>query len=276
MELFEKLNLSWKIILISITFILFSGCSGLIGTATIEGGVDVNLQDYTGEAFSFFLTMPLQYTELTQDAFNGNFTLYVNDTTNCNVFDAIDLYDNESYFQSLILSKTATTITMNSELDRDFNFNNTIVKCGEWNLATSDGSINQEVFLITPPSNVSWHVVTTMIKITDNSDWDLSGFGGGVALTNGISGRVTDGYDKDLFLIYDNSGFSLRGFEVKDFDKAPAGVYGFVGTLFFKDIYGAVVELNGVTNDEWQAVNRDDLTAQTEIAITINGHYTTD
>lgn len=262
-------------VLMGFSLLFFSGCS-ISAELETAGEFDVSIQDYTGEAFSFFLTMPLQYTSLTQSASMGDTTIFVSDTTNCLVFDAIDIYDNDRYFQSLILSKTANTITMNSDLDRDFNLTDTTIKCGEWNLATSDGSITPETFLISPPNNENWHIISTIIKITDNSDWDLSKFGGGSALTNGISGRITDGYEKDLFLIYDNSGFSLRGFNVQDFEKAPAGVYGFTGILYFKDIYGAVLPLNGSTNDEWQAINRDDLTNLLEVAITVNGHYTTE
>ncbi len=167
---------------------------------------------------------------------------------------------------------TSNSITIKGEFTQSFNVIDTEIKCGEWDLSTTDGSSGEELFSITPPSNQSWHILTTIIKITDNSDWDLSGFGGGPRLNNGISGRISDGYKKDLFLIQDNSGFKLRGFQLENFEKAPSGVYGFVGTLNFNEVFGSIIELNGDTDDTWSAVNRDDFTGLTEVSITINGH----
>jgi len=262
------------IIIVSIFLILISGCS----TAThIElDNVDVSIQDYTGEAFSFFLTMVESTPELESNITINDMIINVNNTINCNAFDAINIYDDESYFQSLILSVTSNTITINSQADRNFSVSNTIIECAEWDLSTSDGSITPELFGIRPPMNRSWHVISTIFNCLDNVVMDSGKFCGGSALTNGISGRVSDGYIKDLFLIYNNNGFKLRGFDLDYIDKAPAGVYGLNAELIFKEKYGAVVELNGDTNDTWQAVNRDDLTSQNEIAITINGHYTSD
>lgn len=241
----------------------------------VDGNVPISVQDYTGEGFSFFLTQELANTTLTNNASKGDLTINVTNATGCIVFDAINIYDNESYFQSLILSTTATSITMNSELDNDFDISNTYVECAEWDLSTSDGSITPEFFKISPPTNRTWHIVSTAINILDDSPMDDSRFGGGPALTNGISGRVTDGYSKDLFLIYNNNGFFLRGFDKSYQDKAPAGLYGLNAILFLRDVYGIVVELDGSTRDVWEAVNRDDLTTQEEIGITVNGHYVT-
>jgi len=262
-------------LLIIIVSFLFSGCVTDVAVFPYDV-VDVSIQDYTGEGFSFFLTKTLSEPILLNNISIGDLYITVDSVVNCTNFKAINIYDNESYFQGLILSASGNIINLSSEVDRNFSTTNTYIECAEWDLSTVDGTNNEEIFKIRPPTNKSWHITTTIIKITDNLDWDLSKFGGGAPLTNGISGRITDGYEKDLFLIYDNSGFALRGFDVQDFAKAPAGVYGFSALLDFKKIYGNVIELNGQTNDEWQAVARDPLISQTEIAITVNGHYTTD
>lgn len=238
-----------------------------------NGAIPVNPQDPTNEPFSFFLTRVEDTPSLTIDIIRDDTTITVNSTTRCIPFDAINIYDDKSYFQSLILSTTATTITLNSQIDRNFSITNTIIECAEWDLSTSDGSITPETFSITPPSNRSWHVISTVFNCLDNLAMDSSKFCGGSALINGISGRVIDGYQKDLFLIYNNNGFKLRGFDLDYIDKAPAGVYGLNAELIFKEKYGVVVELNGNTSDTWQAVNRDDLTNQNEIGITVAGHY---
>jgi len=268
------MNIKTKTMIIITLLLLFSGC--VDDKTIIYDNIDVNVQDYTGEAFSFFLTRVEATPKLQVDIIKDNKTIVVDDTTGCVVFDAINIYDDESYFQSLILSTTATTITLNSQIDRNFSTSNTIIECAEWDLSTSDGSVTPETFSIRPPMSRTWHVISTVFNCLDNSDWDTSTFCGGPALTNGISGRVIDGYQKDLFLIYNNNGFLLRSFDLEDYPKAPAGLYGLNAELIFRDKYGAVVELNGDTNDTWQAVNRDDLTNINEIAITINGHYTDD
>ena len=237
---------------------------------------DVNIQDYTGEAFSFFLTKTLSQPILTSDITQNDLVINVDSTTNCTVFKAVDIYDDNYYWQGLVKSVTANTITLTSMVDKNFSTTNTVVKCGEWDLSTSDGSITPEVFYITPPTNSSWHIISTVFNCLDNTDMDSAKFCGGPALTNGISGSVTDGYSKDLFLIYNNNGFVLRGFNLNYITKAPAGVYGLNAKLLFRENYGAVIELNGDSGDTWRAINRDDLTDIEEIAITVNGHYVTD
>jgi hypothetical protein len=275
--------LAIMILALSVTFIFSQVDTSYIVNKNISTVIvgsnitqDVAIQDYTGEAFSFFLTMPLQYTTLTQNININDSVIIVDDSTNCNIFDAIDIYNNYSYTQTLIKNVVGNTITLNSELDRNFNISDTIIKCGEWDLSTSDGSVTTQTFMITPPMSQKWHIYSTAINILDNAVMDSAKFGGGPALINGISGRVTDGYTKDLFLIYNNNGFFLRGFDLNYIEKAPSGVYGLNARLRFNDEYGAVVDLDGATSDEWQAVNRDDLTGQSEIAITISGHYVND
>lgn len=273
-----------SLVLIIICSLLFSGClmqsnvmlafSDIV-ELTEDGDVPVAIQDYTGEAFSFFLTKVNATPSLQTDIVKDNKTIIVNSTVGCVPFDAINIYDDNSYFQSLILSTTATTITLNSQIDRNFSTANTIIECAEWDLSTSDGSVTPETFSIRPPMNRTWHTISTVFNCLDNLAMDSAKFCGGDSLTNGISGRVIDGYQKDLFLLYNNNGFKLRGFDLEYIDKAPAGVYGLNAELIFKEKYGAVVELNGNTNDTWQAVNRDDLTDQNEIAITVQGNYAT-
>jgi len=284
----SKLRLM-TIILILFSFILLSGCAntavsvwdgvirnedGTSLTNTFDDTLSVQDKDKTFQTFSYFLTMPLSSTALIDDASVGDESITVNDVTNCTDFDAINIYDDEYYFQSLIYNVTGSTINLNSELDKNFSSTNTIVECAEWDLSTTDGSlIDNKIFSVSPPQNVTWHIISTNINIIDDKEMDDSKFGGIPMLDNGISGRVIDGYKKDLFLIYNNNGFFLRGFNKNYVAKAPAGLYSFNARLIFKEQYGSVVYLNGEDNDEWQAVNRDDLTSLEEVAITVQGHY---
>jgi len=267
--------LKLKYILISLVLLLLAGCSNT-SIAVVNEPLDVSIQDYMGEAFSFFLTKTLSNPILTSDIAQNDLVIDVDTTTGCTNFKAVDIYDDKHYFQGLVKSVTATTITLTSMVDADFSTSNTIIKCGEWDLSTSNGIITPEIFSITPPTNSSWHIISTVFNCLDNTVMDSATFCGIPALTNGISGSVIDGYTKDLFLIYNNNGFVLRGFDLEYIPKAPSGVYGLNSKLIFKDNYGAVIELNGNTGDTWRAINRDDLTSISEIAITVNGHYITD
>ena len=248
----------------------------IVSPVNDDGNVRVLNQDYTGEVFNFFITRQLSNTTLLSKTEIGDMVLNVVDTTGCADFRAVNVYDNESYFQGIIMSTTANTITMGSEIDRSFNVSNTIVECGEWNISSVDGSVTDQIYRIIPPSDRVWHVISTSVVILDDTQMEDDEFGGIPALTNGLSMRIKDGYTKDVFLIYNNIGFFLRGFDYLYSDRFFAGTYGFRSRLNIKDIHGAVIELDGSTDDEIQAVVRDDLTPLLEMAITVQGHYVTD
>lgn len=259
-------------ILLLFLFIFISGC---IPVNVMESPIDVNIQDYTGEIQDYFLTMTLQETSLIIDADYEDTVIYPLTTTNCLVGDAVDIYDDRSYFQAIITAVTPTNITFTPSLDKKFLSNNSFVKCGEWNMAI-DGSVQEKVFSITPPTNANWHIVSSVFYILDNKVMDDGLFGSQSALANGISLGVKDGYMKNLFLIYNNIGFYLRKYDTKYSTKAPSGQYGYVGKILYKENYGAVIMLDGKKRDSLILTVRDDLTSQNEFAVTIGGHITTD
>lgn len=235
-------------------------------------GVEVSVQDYTGDSISFFMTNKLQETTLTSDLIASDSTAEVVDSTGCVVGDALDLYDDNYYFQSIIREVVGNTITFTPPSDYNFNSSNTVVVCGEWNLNV-DGSVNPVNYTINPPLNRSWDIKSMGMQFTDNSDWDINTFGSRSSLTNGFVFSKGDGIKKELFLIYDNGGFALRGATITNFEKAPSGKYGFNVDLNLMYVYGAFIMLDGSDNQELIATVRDDLTNQDEIAITIRGHY---
>lgn len=236
-------------------------------------GVEVSIQDYNGDIISFFLTYELHHTNLTTEAFKNNQTVFVNTTTNCLVGDAFDIWDNNTYFQGIITAVTANSISFTPQLDTDYtDIENTDIKCGEWNMNV-DGSTTSVEFHITPPHNKTWDIESVGFQCEDNSAWDISTFCSRTALTNGFTVNIHDGYDKELFLIYNNAGFDLRGFIVREYAKAPSGVYGFTANLAFAEIYGAIPYIDGNTEDYFGVKIADDLTTQDQIAMTLRGHY---
>ena len=254
--------------------VLLSGCMNS-SIAVIDQPIDVSIQDYYGEIQSYFLINVKQNTTLTTDAIDMTRTISVVDTTNCNIGEGVNVYDNESFFQSLIQSKTINSITFANEIDKAFSSTNTKIQCGAWNMNVN-GAITPVVFSISPPTDINWHIKSTGFQCTDNSDWDSNTFCSRDVLSNGLIVRVVDGYTKNLFLIYNNGGFGLRGYDIIDYDKAPAGSFGFSGILNLPDNYGAFVQLVGKEGDTFEYVIQDDMTSQTTLASLIGGHATTE
>jgi len=234
--------------------------------------INVNTIEILKNPVSLFLTHSLVNTTLLNDESMDSITVNVVNTTGCIPFDAINIIDKKNYFQALITSITANTITMDMPLDVDFNAVDTKVQCAEWDLSKTDGSITPVEFSIQPPKNATWHLTSTVITILDNKEMDSSLFGGIPSLTNGIIGRFTNEHKKNLFIIYNNNGFVLRGFDLKYIEKSPAGVFGLNANLNGMDTFGTVINLHGGTYERWGSINQDDLTGLTEVAITVNGH----
>ena len=269
-----------KIIFASLFLLLFVGCTTTIESVApipIEdnGAVPVNIQDYNGRLFSYFLTKELQLTTLTTDAFISDFNISVDNATGCLVGDAIDLWDDNNYFQGLITDVTGSTISFVGTIVHNFSTTNTVVKCGEWNLNV-DGSVNKQTFSITPPTNSSWDLESCTMQFKDNSDWDINTFGSRTSLQNGFTAGIRNGELTRLFLIYNNGGFALRGFDINNIEKAPSGLYGFTANLDFETRNGAIPALHGLEGESFLVNVNDDLTSQTELAFVVRGHYKDD
>lgn len=234
-------------------------------------GVETSIQDYNGRTVSFFLTKELQLTNLSMDVSINSKIVNVTDSTGCLVQDAIDIYDNTNYFQGIITEVSGNRINFNPSLDVDFSSGSN-VKCGEWNMNV-DGSTTMQRFYINPPKKRAWDIESLAIQFKDNSDWDINTFGSRSALENGFVLLTEDGFNQKLFLIYNNGGFALRGGSVQNFQKAPAGLYGFNVNIDIEDVYGSVLAIDGENEDKIVAEINDDLTSQTEIALTVRGHY---
>lgn len=117
-----------------------------VPSTIMNPSLDVNVQDYNGELLVLYPTLELQLTSLTSDAFRGNFTINVENATNCNIGDAVDLWDDTNYFQGIITGVSGNQITYISQLTRNFETSNTIVKCGAWKMNV-DGSTEKKHFI---------------------------------------------------------------------------------------------------------------------------------
>lgn len=243
--------------------------------ANEDGSFDVSVQDYTGEIQDYFLTTHLHNTTLTIDAIEDENTIIVDSTTNCVLFDAVDIYNENSYFQGIIQSVTANSITFAPGLDRNYDLSDTVIKCGEWDMSTIDGATTPTMFYITPPNNVTWHIKSGVFNILDSKDMDDGLFGSRSSLENGLTVSVIDGYTKELCLIYNNAGWKLRKYTKEYEPKAPAGQFSLFAEIEYERKYGAVIELNGTTRDKYAVLIQDDMRSQDQMAYTIGGHVTT-
>ena len=222
-------------------------------------------------SFSYFLTKELQLTNLTETVAIGDFNATVVDSTGCVAGDAIDIWDDTNYFQGIITDVVGNTISFVGSTVHSYEIENTTVKCGEWNMAI-DGSVTKQTFSINPPNKVDWDIESCAIQFKDNSDWDINTFGSRTSLDNGFTAGIKDGETTRFFLIYNNGGFALRGFDITNIEKAPSGLYGFTANLDFEKRNGAIPVLVGSTGDEFTANVNDDLTSQTEVAFVVRGH----
>lgn len=266
-----------SLLFIFLVMVLFSGCTYYDTIVEFpfdeEGNMEVSIQDYTGEIQDYFYINVLQSTTLINNVIKNSNKINITNPTGCLVGDAVNIYDDKSYFQGIITNTVGNEITFTPRIDKEFSLSNTIIKCGEWNMAV-DGSVSPVNYCVNPPTNVSWHVISGVFYILDNSAMDDGLFGSRTSLSNGLSLSVNDGYMKNLFLIYNNAGFNLRKYDKEYTDKAPSGQYGMIASINYKEKYGAIIELNGNTNDTFCYTISDNLLSQNEIASTIGAHTT--
>lgn len=260
---------------ISIVYVGNEVLSANITSPTNEDGLEVSIQDYTGEIQSYFLTYNTQTTTLTSDTMINSKYINVLNNTNCNINNAVNVYNGRSFYQGLITAINTTSITLTPPIDKSFMEADSIVECGITNMAY-DGSVTPRIYNINLPYNASWDITSSVIGILDNTPMDSSTFGGIPALTNGFVIRQVDGTSKNLLLTYNNNGFNLRGYNVEYIDRAPSGTYGLNAIINVKDTYGAVFRIEGTKNQTMQVLIQDDLSDLTRLVMTINGHLVTE
>jgi hypothetical protein len=268
----------YVLLLAFLSIFLFSGCVG--GNVAVmptreDGALDVNIQDYTGDIQSFFLIEVLQVSNLTATINKGANTADLANSSNCVAFQAINIYSPNNMYQGIITDKVGSTISFTPSIDTEYNIADSYVYCGNWNMAV-DGSTTPRIFSIHAPAGENYDLTSSVIGIIDDKDMDYSTFGSLPALSGGFVNRVVDGYTKNLFLIYNNLGFKLRGYESSYITKAPSGKYGITSKILYNEVYGAIPRIKGATKDTYQAVIQDDLTGLDELVQTVHGHKTTD
>ena len=238
----------------------------------VGDNVDVFIQDQTTEVIDYYFTRVINTTSLTAIAIIDEQNVSVSDTAGAGIGRAINIYDDDSFFQGMITGVGVDNISFNAPLDKAFSLNS-IVEFAEWNMAVDGGTSSKE-YSVCSVRNKQWDIVRSLFSITDNAAMDTSLFGGIPALTNGVLLRLSDGYQKNIFVIRDNSGFAERNYDNTYSSKAPAGFYGFISRRTFggQDKNGVVLRLNGATDDCLKIIINDDLTDLIKFAAIAQGH----
>lgn len=235
---------------------------------------DVAIQDQFSEIINLYMCNVKATTTLTTSYAKDVKIVVVTSATGAVIGDCINISENGRVFQSIVTGIATNTINIASPTDQAFT-TAAIVCFAEWDFAQSNGSVTPVIHKICPPKGAMWDITKMNFNITDGTAMDDGLFGGITALTNGLIFRVVDGYTKQMSIISNNAGFREYGFNCQYNDKAPAGLYGFSGSLNIKE-NGVVIRLNGDTNDELQIIVNDNLTTLTKFAVVCQGHTVED
>lgn len=245
----------------------------IISPIESNGALPVNILDQHTEIVNLYVYRLEASPELTRIVNTGDLYIKVNSITGIDVGDAITIYQADHVSQSIVKSRAGDSIGIAVPIDHTFALSS-IVEVGAWNMNVN-GSSTPVIFRIKPPSGVSFDIYTINVGISDNGEMDSGKFGSLTALTNGFVASIVDGDIKNLFLVVSNIGFAEQGFTVQYDSKAPAGTYGFTATKNFHVINGVAIRVDGALGDTFEVYIRDNLSALTNINLTINGHYTT-
>ena len=220
--------------------------------------------------FISYLYIPVSTPNITQTHNYGDMVLNVDDTTGITIGDAITIRDGFRYFQSIVASTTATTITLASPMDYGYDSTYT-VDIGEWNMAVNGSTVHKNGYFYSP-STAYCYIHTIKFSILSTSPMDDSLFGSLTALTNGI---YLETYSTDqelgnaLNLITNNIGFMEQGWEISYSTKAPSGKYGLIGTFKVKETIGNPLIMR--PNTQLRLKIRDNLTNLTQFTMTVMG-----
>lgn len=237
-----------------------------------SGKIEIQEVDYNQhtESVDLYLHIDNALPSITVNASIDDESIVVDSIADISAGDVIVLYEDDRFFQSLVVSATGNTITLGSPLDYAFTTSAT-VHVGDWNLAVDGSLLVKTAHLIAPP-NAIIDIHTINISMVDNATMDGTTFGGIPALGNGILFRLENGIIKNLPLVVNNLGFAETGCVVNYDDKVPAGTYGFRARKNYLKTNGTVLRVDGSAGDELQLLIRDDLTDLTNFNVTINGH----
>lgn len=269
-----------SLLVVALLFLFVSNYSNsrveeLVEGVVIDGSVDVYVQDQTTFPFDIYAHTFVNTTSLVVETVTDSRNVVVSDSTGATVGMAIDIVNDDSFFQSLITAVDGNNITLASPIDCCFEVGS-VVSFGDWDFSGVDGSVSPKSFYVRIPTNKDYDFYTMTLNIEDNNVMYDSTFGGLSALSNGFIGRAIDGISKTFFVITNNGGFRENGFTVLYNDKVPSGTYSFSAVKNIREVNGVALRLNGEQEEYLEFIVQDDLTGLSKMAVAVHGHEVED
>lgn len=235
-----------------------------------SGAGTPSLAERFGQPANYYLYRLDASPVLTAPVSQDDKVINVVSSTGVTAGEAITFYEGKKMSQCIVVSTTATTITVTPGLDFEYSVSAT-VESGPWNMAV-DGSVTPQVFKVSPPPNAMYNIHSFNNTILDNAVMDDAKFGGLVALTNGVLVRRKNGGTKNLSIIVNNTGFYEFGYDIEYSNKAPAGLYGFRARKNLTEVNGITGILYGKDDDEFQVIINDNLTGLNQFTCNLHGY----
>ena len=173
-----------------------------------------------------------------------------------------------------ITNLVTNTITLDMPIDKAFSTAASVIKVYD-NLAQTAGTLaSPQIFNVAPEAGEQSHTVRFVIHMVYSTNTDDSRFGdiaGG--LLNGVVLRSTvDGVISNFTNWKTNGDMAGDAFDLPYSDKAGGGKYSLRGRFSVKIASGAVIKLDGDTEDKLEFLIQDDLTTLDSFNIKVQGH----
>lgn len=249
--------------------------SGTPIDVTINGDVDVNLQDQTSIPLNISFMGNVSSVVLASNVTVDTRTCVFNGGHGITTSYILCFKEGDRHFQSRVINVNTNTITIDSPFDYGFTTGASVFK-GVTSMNV-DGGTTPVIFRVSPlsmDSSVQWDITKIIIHIEDDAAMDDTKFGGISALTNGVVMRKKDGTYVHFFNAKDN-GALIDYCSIYDYsEKAGGGGYGFRVVKAFggQDNQGVVIRLAASSSDELQIIVQDNLTTLTDMHATAIGH----
>lgn len=182
----------------------------------------------------------------------------------------------ESTHPQLLATTAATgpaTFTLDRRLDKSHAIGDE-VEVAITDMSSQIGSLAApQEYWVAPPAGEVWHLTRILFEMTHGTAGDLGLFGNLTALTNGVLIRVRrDGVYGTLTNWKNNGDIKTDMFDVVfDSRSGGGGSYGTSGRGTFTNA-GAVVRLDGDTNDRLELYVQDNITALDSFTMKAQGH----
>jgi len=245
----------------------------------LKGAVNIHDADVHHRAINVYVHQHTAVaTTISSDTSVSDYQVNVADTTGFNAGDTIDI--NTSTIETT--HPTITNITPGTpgvfELDRRLDvahFTGDAVTQAIINLSSQIGTLAapQEYFAGPPPGEV-WHIINLTLAMGHGTAGDFGLFGNVGALTNGVVIRVRiNGNYGTLTNWKTNGEINVDTGDVTFHARSGGGgTWGTASNGAFKTRTGAIMRLDGDTNDQFEVYVQDDLTGLVFWNMKIQGH----